>query len=513
MHPALIAMRAPDRPAFVMGRTGEQLTYRELDQRANQLAHLFRDRGIRRGGHVAVFLQNHIRYAEIVWAAHISGVRLTPVNSHLTAPEVAYIVNDCGAELVIASAELAAVAGELTPLLDPRVATRLMVGGTRDGWGSFEDAVRDRPVGPIADPSRGGFMFYSSGTTGRPKGIVKPLNPAPLDTEPSDDLGPMARLWGLTGEDDVFLVPGPLYFSAATNYTVAMQSAGATVVVMERFDAAEVLRLIARYRVTAAQFVPTHFIRMLALPDEVRAAADTSSMRLALHAGAPCPPDVKRAMIGWWGPVITEYYAATEGICQTWITAPEWLERPGSVGRPVFGILHVLDVDGTELPPGKIGEVWVESPASIEYHGDPDKTAAARNDRGYHSVGDVGYVDEDGYLFLTDRLSFMIISGGVNIYPQEVEARLIAHPKVADVAVFGIPNDEFGEEVKAVVEPKDWADAGSALAEELEQFCRAQLAGYKCPRSFDFESTLPRLETGKLAKAQLRDRYRRAAQG
>ena len=506
MHPAAIAKESPDRPAVIMARTGEQVSYRELAERSNRLAQLFRQRGLCRGGHVAVLLPNHLRYAEVIWAAHISGVLLTPVNDHLTAAEAAYIINDCGAELVVTSASLSDVAAQLSTLLSPRAATRLMIDGQVEGWDSYEAVTSAVPADPIGDPSRGGYMFYSSGTTGRPKGIVKKLEEGSIDDRPPG-FGESLRVFGLRERGEVFLVPGPLYFSAATNYTVTLQRTGATVILMERFDAAEVLRLIERYRVTFAQFVPTHFHRLLQLPEQVRAAADVSSLRSVIHAGAPCPAHVKRAMIEWWGPVISEYYAASEGVGLTWITSEEWLEHLGSVGRPLFGVPHILDADGNELPPGEQGDIWFSSAGTIEYHHDPEKTAAASNNRGYVSVGDVGYLDADGYLYLTDRRSFTIISGGVNIYPQEVESRLVSHPRVADAAVFGVPNAEFGEEVKAIVQPADWADAGQELAAELIAHCRAGLAGYKCPRSVDFERELPRSEAGKLNKRQLRDRY------
>jgi acyl-CoA synthetase (AMP-forming)/AMP-acid ligase II len=505
VHPAAIARQFPDRAAVIMARTGEQISYQELAERASRLAHLFRERGLRRGSHAAVLLPNHCRYAEIIWAAHISGVYLTPVNAHLTAGEAGYIINDCGAELVVTSAGLSAVAAGLNSVLSPRVTTRLMADGQAGGWDSYEAAVSVQPAGPIPDPSRGGFMFYSSGTTGRPKGIDKKLEEGPLDEGPGSD--GMLRLLGLRPNQEVFLVPGPLYHSAAANYAVMLQRAGATVVLMERFDAADVLRLIEQYKITFAQFVPTHFIRLLRLPAEVRAAADVSSLRSVVHAAAPCPADVKRAMIDWWGPIIREYYAATEGIGLTFIGAREWLEHPGSVGRAVFGEPHILDADGNELPPGVPGDIWFAGTEPIVYHNDPEKSAAARNGRGFTSVGDVGYLDADGYLYLTDRRSYMIVSGGVNIYPREVEDRLASHPRVADAAVFGVPNAEFGEEVKAVVQPTDWADAGPEFAAELITYCRAGLAGYKCPRSVDFERQLPRTDAGKLNKRDLRDRY------
>jgi len=498
MHPTELAERLGDRPAIIMARTGETISFAELEDRSNRLAQLFRARGIERGDVVAIFLENNPRFLEVAWAAHRCGLLYTAVNSHLTADEAAYIVNDCGARLLVSSAALAPVATEL----DIDVAHRLMIDGVAPGWESYEDAVAAHPPVPVADECQGDFMLYSSGTTGRPKGIRRPMSFAPLD-EPE-----AVSLYDALGlvEGAVYLCPAPLYHSAPMAWSMASLRRGATVVVMERFDPAEMLELIEKHHITHAQLVPTMFVRLLKLPEDERKGYDVSSLQAVVHAAAPCPVDVKQQMIDWWGPIISEYYSATEGMGATFITSPEWLEHRGSVGRSMLGAVHILDDDGNELPPGEPGVIWFEGGQAFEYHNDPDKTAEARVD-GLATVGDVGYVDEDGYLYLTDRKTFMIISGGVNIYPQEAENVLVAHPKVMDVAVIGVPNEDLGEEVKAVVQPMRWEDAGPELETELLEWCRERLSTYKRPRSIDFEKELPRLDTGKLYKRLLRDRY------
>ena len=351
----------------------------------------------------------------------------------------------------------------------------------------------------------GDFLLYSSGTTGRPKGIKRPLTLAPLG-QGRPAAVPFLRALGFAA-GDVYLCPAPLYHAAPLAWSMAAQRLGGTVVVMERFDPVEALALIERHRVTHGQFVPTMFVRMLKLPDAERTAYDVSSLKAVVHAAAPCPVEVKQAMIDWWGPIVSEYYSATEGIGATFITAPEWLTHTGTVGKAMLGVAHILDDDGNELPAGEIGTVWFSGGYDFTYHNDPQKTAEAKDTRGYSTVGDVGYLDEEGYLYLTDRKAFMIISGGVNIYPQEAENVLINHPKVLDVGVIGVPDAEMGEAVKAVVQPVNWDDAGPELEAELIEYCRAHIAAYKCPRSVDFDPELPRLDTGKLYKKQLRARY------
>jgi long-chain acyl-CoA synthetase len=507
--PGEIAERDPDRPAVIMATSGETVTFRQLEDRSNQVAQLLRGRGLQPGDSVAIVLENHHRFHEILWAAQRAGLYYTAINSHLTADEVAYIVDDCEAAAVISSAALAPVAAGLTPDVVPKVKVRLMVDGPIEGWESYEEAVGSQPTEPIADQFEGDFLLYSSGTTGRPKGIKRALTGLRYGDKP-DMLAPLISSLGFE-DGDLYLSPAPLYHAAPLAWTMGAQRLGGTVIVMERFDPTHALQLIERHRVTHSQMVPTMFVRMLKLPPEERLRYDMSSLKAVIHAAAPCPVEVKRQMIEWWGPIILEYWSSTEASGATFITSQEWLEHPGSVGRAVVGVLHILDDEGNELPPGQPGTIWVEGAPDFEYHNDAAKTASTRNERGWTTVGDIGYLDEDGYLFLTDRKSFMIISGGVNIYPQESENVLVNHPKVMDVAVIGVPNPDFGEEVKAVVQPMSWDDVGPELEQELLAYCREKLAAYKCPRSVDFEKELPRLDTGKLYKRLLRDRYWAAA--
>ena len=506
MHPAAIASHAPDRPAVIMAHSGQRITFAELDAASNRLANTLRERRIQPGDSLAIFAENHPSFLEVAWAAQRAGLYYTAINSHLTADEAAYIADDCGAVVVVSTAALAPVAQEAFSVdATPNVGVRLLVGADLDGWERYETAVDAQPSTPIADEMEGDFLLYSSGTTGRPKGIKRPLTLAPLGQGPTGAV-PFLQALGLQ-EGDVYLCPAPLYHAAPLAWSMGAQRLGGTVVVMERFDPAEALALIEQHHVTHAQFVPTMFVRMLKLSDAERARYDVSSLKAVVHAAAPCPVDVKQAMIDWWGPIISEYYSATEGIGATFITAPQWLAHRGSVGTAMFGVVHIVDDAGNELPPGEIGTVWFSGGYDFDYHNDPRKTAEAKDGRGYSTVGDVGYLDEEGYLYLTDRKAFMIISGGVNIYPQEAENVLINHPKVLDVGVIGVPDPEMGEAVKAVVQPMRWGDAGPELEAELIAYCREQLAAYKCPRSVDFDPELPRLDTGKLYKKQLRARY------
>jgi fatty-acyl-CoA synthase len=371
---------------------------------------------------------------------------------------------------------------------------------------SYDEFVRAHPGIPLEDEQEGSAMLYSSGTTGRPKGIRRPLPERPFGAEAV--LAPM--LGGIMGftEGDVYLSPAPLYHSAPLLWSMTAQRMGGTVVLMERFDPEDCLSLIAAHRVTHAQFVPTMFVRLLKLNDKARAAADLSSLRSVVHAAAPCAPEVKRRMIEWWGPVIHEYYSGTEGGGMTWVNSEQWMAHPGSVGPAIWGALHVCDDDGNELESGEDGVVWFGGRGNtFEYNNDPEKTRQTFNEKGWSTLWDVGHVDNDGYLYLTDRKLFMIVSGGVNIYPQEIEDVLVLHPAVTDVAVFGVPESEMGEEVKAVVQPAPGSIAGAELAAEILEFCRAHLSHYKCPRTVDFTDALPRGENGKLYKKALRDAY------
>ena len=499
MFPGIHATTHPDRAAVIMAESGEAITYAELETRSCRLARHWHEAGLLPGDHVAILMENHIRYFEVVWAALRSGLYYTPVNWHLTAPEVDYVVADCGARSVVASmARADQVVG-----LD--IELPLMIDGTIDGWPSYEAATAAQPAEPLADQPCGTGMFYSSGTTGRPKGILFPPPDRQVD-DPDPMIGPGGPL-GLH-EDCIYLLPAPLYHTSPVVTGSMCHRFGGTVVVMERWDPIACLDAIERHRVDVAQFVPTMFVRLLKLPAEARAAADISSLRRVSHAAAPCPVEVKRQMIDWWGPIIWEFYAGSENIGSTMIDSHDWLAHPGSVGRPRFCTAHICNDDFEDLPAGEIGDVWFDTPgAAMEYHGDPEKTAAGRSPQGWYTMGDVGYLDDDGYLYLTDRRTFMIISGGVNIYPQESENVLISHPTVLDVAVIGVPDPDLGEVAKAVVQLIDPATAGDELGAELLAYCRERLARYKCPRSVDFVDELPRQDTGKLYKRLLRDRY------
>ncbi len=502
MHPARHALTQPDKPALIMAETGETLSFAELDARSNRAAQLYRARGCQRGDVIALFLENHLRYLELAWGAQRAGLFFVCISSKLTAAEVDYILADSGARLLITQASLARTAGALTAAgID-----RLVLDGALTGFEDAEAALALMPPEPIEDESAGVDMLYSSGTTGRPKGIKVAL-PEPPEIDAPNTLMLLAQgLYGMNA-DSIYLCPAPLYHAAPLRWTMTAQRLGGTAVVMAHFDPEAALAAIQRYKVTHGQFVPTHFVRMLKLPEAVRRGYDTSSLKVAFHAAAPCPVPVKQAMLDWWGPVIHEYYAGSEGNGMTAIGPVDWLAHPGSVGRAVHGIAHICDEDGNVLPPRQTGMVYFESPTSFEYHNDPEKTAQTRNRHGWSTLGDVGWMDEDGFLYLTDRASFMIISGGVNIYPQEIENHLVTHPSVGDVAVIGGPHDEMGEEVIAVIEPAPGVAPGPELAEELTRFCRAALSGVKTPRRFDFVDELPRHPTGKLYKRLLRDRY------
>jgi acyl-CoA synthetase (AMP-forming)/AMP-acid ligase II len=450
-------------------------------------------------------MENNAHFLEIAWAAQRSGLYYTAASSRLTSGELEYIVNDCEAKVFITSTYLKDQAVELLDKM-PNVHTRLMLGGTVDGYESYEDVVGAQPATKLETELEGADLLYSSGTTGRPKGVKVGLSLTPAPA-PSAVYTLGMALYSFN-QEMVYLSPAPMYHAAPLRFTMAVHRAGGTVVAMEHFDPIEFLRLIERHRVTHTQVVPTMFVRMLKLPEEDRRQFDVSSLQVCIHAAAPCPVPVKRQMIEWWGPVIYEYYAGTEGNGFVCCNSEEWMAHQGTVGKALLGTLHIVDEEsGEEQPTGESGTIYFEGGSEFEYHNDPEKTKASRNDKGWSTLGDVGYLDADGFLYLTDRKAYMIISGGVNIYPQEAENVLTMHPKVLDVAVFGVPNEEMGEEVKAVVQPIDMADAGPELERELIEYCRAELAHYKCPRTVDFSDDLPRQPTGKLYKRLLRDRY------
>ena len=507
MYPGEYARSHPDEPAFIMAGSGLTVSWGEYGDRCNRLANMYRDVGLQHGDHIAIFMENNPRMLECEGAAERSGIYYTCVNSYLAPDEVAYIVNDSQAQIFISSAAKASVASEL-PALCPNVKRWLMADGVAAGYESLEDVEAQYPATPISDEGLGAAMLYSSGTTGRPKGILRTLPDLPPDVV----LPTLSFLqWMLNlRERMTYLSPAPLYHSAPQASIATAMRLSSTSVIMEKFDAATWLELVSKYRVTHCQMVPTMFSRLLKLPTDVREAADTSSLETIIHAAAPCPVPVKEEMIRWLGPIIREYYGATEANGFTLCDSEEWMAHKGTVGKPILGELVILDDNDQPCPVGTPGTVWFRGATAFEYFNDPAKTAENRRESGegvMSTVGDVGYVDADGYLYLTDRKTYMIISGGVNIYPQETENLLITHPKVFDAAVIGVPNDDLGEEVKAVVQPAPGVATGPELERELIEFCRSQLAHFKCPRTVDFEDELPRLPTGKLYKRLLRDRY------
>jgi long-chain acyl-CoA synthetase len=507
-YPGTYAATTPDKPAVIMSSTGETITYAELDAEANRLSRLFRAAGLQPGDHVAFCLENHPRYYGVVWGAHYAGLYYTAMSSRLTTDEMAYILEDCEARAFITSAYKADQAAELVDRM-PGVEVRLMLDGAIAGYEPYEEAVAAHPPVPLDEERvEGQDMLYSSGTTGQPKGVQVPLPNAALGTAPDPVQSLNLLLFGASA-DTVYLSPAPLYHAAPLRFCRTQHRIGGTVVVMEHFDAEDYLAVVERYRCTFSQLVPTMFIRMLKLPAEVRGRYDLSSLATVVHAAAPCPVEVKRQMIEWWGPIIHEYYAGTEGNGFVYCNSEDWLAHPGTVGRAVVGQLHILDDDGDEVPVGEAGTVFFEGGARFSYHNDDAKTKSALDPRGrgWSTLGDVGHLDDEGFLYLTDRKAYMIIKGGVNVYPQEAENVLALHPKVADVAVLGVPNDDFGEEVKAVVEPVSSADAGPELERELIAYCKEHLADIKCPRSVDFRDELPRHPTGKLYKRLLKDEY------
>ena len=507
MYPGTHAKSKGDQPAFIMAQSGETVTYAEFEARTNRLAHFLRSRGLKRLDHYAIFMENNARYLECCGAGERAGLYFTCINSFLTAQEFAYIVNNSESRVLIFSEEKRPVAIEALRQC-PRVEVALVVNGPGDGNRiiNFDDATASMAKAPIADESVGTAMLYSSGTTGQPKGIIRPLPEHP----PSQQLplfNFLQKLWRYR-EGLVYLSPAPLYHSAPQAAVNLAIRNGGTAIIMENFDPERYLQLVEKYRPTHSQLVPTMFSRMLKLPQAAREHYDLSSLEVVIHAAAPCPAQVKEQMIEWWGPIIHEYYGATEGLGFAACDSAQWLAHRGTVGKVMLGDLHVLDESMNPCPKGTSGTLWFRTATPFEYFNDSAKTAEARSPDGSMStVGDVGYVDDDGFLYLTDRATFMIVSGGVNIYPQECENLLITHPMVADAAVFGVPNEDLGEEVKAVVQAMPGVATDSNLVDELIAFCTKHLSRQKCPRSIDFEAELPRLPTGKLYKRLLRDRY------
>ncbi|MCZ4314794.1 acyl-CoA synthetase [Comamonadaceae bacterium G21597-S1] len=496
------AERVPDAAAVVDAQTGETLTYGALHLRSARFALHLIDRGATAGSTIAVLLPNGPRYLEVCWAARRAGLYFVPLSTQLKTAEIAHILGDSGARVLLTATQFLPLVRDI----DKETMRRIGVidVDARAEYEAIVDASGPPPVLPHRPTGRD--FAYSSGTTGVPKGIRHALDAAASSPVAARDWLAFFQF----GPDTTYLCPAPVYHAAPLRFCLRCIECGGTVVIMRRFDAEAALRAIARWRVTHSQWVPTMFVRMLALPQEVRRRHDLSSMRIAVHAAAPCPVHLKRSMLAWWGPILWEYYAGSERNGVTLIAPEEWLRHPGSVGRAVLGRLHIVDDNGDTCAAGVEGSVYFSGGPSFTYHNDPDKTAAAHNAQGWSTIGDIGYVDPDGYLYLTDRRANMIISGGVNIYPQEAENCLLAHPLVADVAVIGVPHAEFGEEVRGIVQLHDPSLASSALALELMHFCRERLSHVKCPRSIDFDPLLPRTETGKLLKRLVRDRYRSA---
>lgn len=508
MHPIAHAATRPDHPAVIMTGSGKQITYGEMEAESNRFAHLLRAHGIKAGDAFAVLLENRIEYFTLIWGSQRAGTMLVPISSRLTAPEAAYIIRDSQAKLLITSGYFAGMLGDIRKEC-PGLAVLVM--DANEPGGDAEDfaaALAAQSPSPIPDQSAGMVMLYSSGTTGRPKGIrpAPPEDPDPQAAVPLVGLAVMGAGMPTDGSM-VYLSPAPLYHAAPIGWCSVVHRLGGTVVMMEKFEPEEALAAIEKYKVTDSQWVPTHFVRFLKLDPAIRTKYDLSSHSRALHAAAPCPVPIKQEMIAWWGEIVNEYYAGSESIGMTMIRSADWLTHPGSVGRAIYGTLHICGPDGEEVGPGEDGLIYFENALLPTYHNDPDKTREAMHPKGWMTLGDIGHLDADGFLFLTDRKSHMIISGGVNIYPQEIENLLVTHPKVMDAAVIGAPCPDLGEKVVAVVQPRDMADAGAGLEGELRDFLSGSLSKIKMPKLFDFRPDLPREANGKLYKRELRDEF------
>ena len=504
-HPSSFATITPDKPAYRMARSGEVMTYRQLDRISNQGAQAFRALGVEQGGNVALIFENRLDFLGLCWAGQRAGVFYTAISHHLKSAEIAYIVTDCEASVCIISDTYACLLPELQAACPD---CRFFIAGKVDDpaldWNAFQAGM---PAEPIADQAAGADLLYSSGTTGRPKGIVRKFTPQPVDTVIPALMTVLCETMAGMGPDTVLISPAPLYHAAPLRFAMMAVMFGGTALISEKFDAEETLALIERWGVTHGQFVPTHFVRLLKLPDDIRAKYRHDTLRVVFHAAAPCPRDVKQAMIDWWGPILCEFYAGSEANGVTFSTSQDWLRFPGTVGKSLTGPIVIADEDGNELPTGQIGGVYFDSGVEFAYRNDPEKTAAAYLRPGCATFGDIGYLNDEGFLFLSDRKAYTIISGGVNIYPQETEDLLITHPAVADAAVFGVPNEEMGEEVKAVIQLEPGIAPNPETAREIIDWCRERLSNLKVPRSIDFRETLPRTPTGKLIKRSLRDEY------
>jgi long-chain acyl-CoA synthetase len=502
-HIARHAHETPQRPALVMGASGETVTFQQLNRRSRRLARYLSAHGIARGDHIAVMMENNADFFTACWAAQRLGLIYTPINWHLTGGEAAYIVENCGAKALIMSDKTRHVVTAMAGNLDS-IIVALTTGQPFGEFKNLNQAIDSVDDGPDIGRCEGDVMFYSSGTTGRPKGITPKRGELAWGQLPPLTMY-LRGACGL-GRDTVYLVPAPLYHAAALVWSMIVLRAGGLLVVMEKFDPREALRLIGELGVTHAQFVPTMFVRMLRLSPTERNEHDLSSLKIVIHAAAPCSPQIKQQVINWFGPIVHEYYAGSEGNGLTAVDSATWLAHRGTVGKPVFGQIHVVGDEGEALPAGQDGLIYFSGGTDFEYYRDPDKTASAFNARGWSTLGDIGHIDEEGFLYLSDRRTDLIISGGVNIYPKETEDVLLQHPSVIDVAVIGVPHDELGQEVKAIVELSAGTVASPKLADDMIAFCRERIAAFKCPKSIDF-AALPRLPNGKMLKRELRDRY------
>ena len=508
MYPGIWAEQKPHHVAVIDATSDERLTYGQLNEQSNQFAQLMYARGLRSGDHISVFMDNNLVYFVVIWAALRSGLYVTTVNRYLTGEEAAYIVDNSESRVLVAAHNLASIAEEI-PAQTSNCESYFAVDGAIHGFEDFYGAINAFPAEPLAAEPAGALMLYSSGTTGRPKGILRPLPEGTVASAGNAVSGLLAGLWQVDG-DAIYLSPAPLYHSAPIGFCTGIQAIGGTVVMMRRFDELGALEALEKYKVTHSQWVPTMFTRMLKLPKASLEQFDLSSHKFAIHAAAPCPMEIKHRMMEWWGPIIYEYYGGTEMNGFTHVSPQEWLDHPGTVGRPILGVIHICDEDGRELPIGEPGIVYFELPAMpFEYLKDAAKTKEAQHPdhANWSALGDVGYVDEEGYLYLTDRATFMIISGGVNIYPQEIEDAMVVHDHVLDVAVIGVPNAEMGEEVRAIVQLVDGIEPSEEEAADLLAWTRDRIAHYKAPRRIDFRNELPRLPTGKLYKRFLKDEY------
>jgi len=506
MYPRHFANLTPNKTAVSLSDGSAALSFLELENKANQAAHLFRSHDIKPGDKVAFLLPNCIDVFPFVWGAHRAGLLYVPIPTKSTVDEAAYLMKDSGATLLLSSTQCPAVKQDGFDASLGDVFKYALSPSPGKGWTDWEAALKAFPETPIADEQAGQAMLYSSGTTGRPKGI-SPSHGVGGPFEEPELLTQLISQAFHVDDQSIFLTPAPLYHAAPLKWTMCAQALGATTIVMPRFSPAETLDVIERERVTDAQFVPTHFIRMLKMPEAERVKYDVSSLKMAVHAAAPCPVAIKEKMFAWWGDVIYEYYAGSEGFGMTLATPEGWKAHPGTVGFPILGTLHICGENGEALPTGEIGQIYFESDIVFSYHNDSEKTKGAYNNHGWATLGDIGYLDEDGFLYLTDRKNFMIISGGVNIYPQEIENTLVSHPDVADVAVIGGPDPDLGEKVVAIVQPLDLRQDRDELSIRLNSYCREQLSSIKVPKQFDFVDELPRTETGKMMKRLLRDEY------